>query len=262
MDLQTVPSFLDPEADAPGTPLRVVPLFSGGASGARFCEANDAKYGAAYRFPTAICTDPEAPGIDRLDAPVEVQDIHAFYDEREAPISDRDVRRAYDTMLRDRLDAHDPDLLLLSGYMYVLTEPLLEAYPAINVHPADLRITADGARKYTGLDSVYDAIAAGERETRSSVHFVTAGVDEGPLVVVSPPAPVHEPLVDDVAEGDAVLRSYADAHQVWMKDRCDGPALRAALHLLAEGRVSLTRDRLTVDGEPAAYVMSTPDEHP
>lgn len=255
MDLETVPPVLDPDADG-DTPLTVVPLFSGGASGARYLEDNDPQYGDAYHFPVAVTTDPEAAGIDRLEAPVDILDIHAFYDERNAPITDKDVRRAYDDTLREHLASYDPDLLMLSGYMYLLTEPVLATYPAINVHPADLRLTApDGERRFTGMDAVYDAVAAGETETRSSVHFVTKGVDEGPLLVVSPPAPVHEAMIEDFpADGDR-LRRYVDLHQDWMKDRCDGPALRRALHLLAAGRVALTDAGVTVDRSSDPDVM-------
>lgn len=253
---ESVPDVLGPTGE-PDPPLAVVPLFSGGASAARYCEARDGRFGDAYEFPVAISSDPDAPGIDRLDTPVEVRDIHGFYADRAAEIDDMTVRREYDATLRDHLAEYDPDILLLSGYMYIVTDALLSAYPAVNVHPADLRITDGGSRTYTGIDAVYDAIVAGETETRSSVHFVTEGVDEGPLLVVSPPAPVHRPLVSEVA-GEAV-QSYADAHQTWMKGRCDGPALTAAFHLLADGRVTSTGADLTVDGTPGPHVVDPVD---
>lgn len=257
-DLEDRPAVLDPDQPAPDRPLAVIPLFSGGASGARYCEEHDPRFGEAYRFPVAISSDPEAPGIDRLDTDVAVRDIHGFYADRDADITDMDVRRAYDRGLRELLDRYEPDVLMLSGYMYVVTDPLLRAYHAINVHPADLRITEDGTRKYTGMDAVYDAIVAGEAETRSSVHFLTAGVDAGPLLTVSPPAPVHTAMVDEL--DDEPLRTYADVHQEWMKDRCDGPAFVTALHRLADGRVALAEDGVRVDGTPGPTVMDTPTD--
>lgn len=253
MDTSRRTSFLDPVRSRPDRPLRVVPLFSGGASGARYCEVNDDRYGEAYTFPAAISSNPDAHGIDRLETEVAVHDIEAFYATRDAEITDLAVREDYDEALVDRLATYDPDLVMLSGYMYLVTDVLLRRYPAINVHPADLRITDDGERVYTGMDPVYDAIVAGEAETRSSVHFVTLGVDEGPLITVSNPAPVHRVMVDDL-EGDA-LRTYADLHQAWMKDRCDGPAFVAALHLIADGRVDWADDGMTIDGGSGPHVL-------
>lgn len=256
MHLEPLPSILDPGGEVE-PPLTVIPMFSGGASGARFCETHDDRFGRAYRFPVAISTDADAPGIDRLDAPVEVHDVHDFYERRDADITDLDVRSEYEADLRQRLDPHDPDLLVLSGYMYVVTETLLGTYPIVNVHPADLRITVGGERAYTGMDAVHDAIVAGEGATRSSVHLVTEGVDEGPLLVVSRPAPVHRPMVTEL-DGER-LRTYVDLHQEWMKDRCDGPALCTALHLLADGKVDARGDGLVVDGTRGPQVMRPPD---
>lgn len=253
MARQDVLPVLAASTDGPETPLAVVPLFSGGASGARYCEVNDPRYGEAYEFPAAFSTDADAHGIDRLDAPVETLDIHAFCDERDADIGDMDVRRAYDRQLRDRIAEHDPDIVMLSGYMYIVTDALLGEWPAINVHPADLRIQEDGERKYTGADAVHDAIVGGEEETRSSVHLVTAGVDAGPLITVSPPLPVDQDAVDQL-EGEE-LRAYVDEHQDEMKDACDGPAFVKALHLLADGAVALADGEVRITGEPGPYVM-------
>lgn len=253
MDLESVPAFLDPDEEDSTPPLSVIPLFSGGASGARYCEIHDDRFGEAYEFPVAISSTADAPGINRLDTAVDTTDIHDFYAARDATITDRDVRQEYDAALRNHLTQYNPDLLMLSGYMYLVTDPLITRYPIINVHPADLRITDTDDRTYTGMDAVYDAIVAGEEETRSSVHFVTKDVDGGPLLVVSSPAPVHTPMVTDLE--DEALRTYVDLHQDWMKDRCDGPAFITALHLLATGRVALTADDVTVDGTPDPYVL-------
>lgn len=81
------------------------------------------------------------------------------------------------------------DYIVLAGYMRIVKDPLLSAYPQriINVHPADLRVLkANGTRAYTGANAVRDAILSGEKETRSSVHVVTEEVDAGPILAVGP----------------------------------------------------------------------------
>ncbi len=252
MQVGDIAAVLAPDEE-PERPLQVIPLFSGGASGARYCELNDPRYGEAYEFPVAFTTDADTHGIDRLDAPVEAVDIHDFYAEHGAAMDNMDVRAKYDRHLRDRIAEYDPDLLMLSGYMWILTDNLVGEWPAINVHPADLRVREDGARKYTGADAVHDAVVAGEEETRSSVHLVTEGVDEGPLLVVSPPLPVDREQVSQ-RDGEE-LRQYVDEHQEEMKEECDGPAFVQALHLLADGEVALDGGKAMVAGERGPYLM-------
>ncbi len=241
-------------------PMRVVVFFSGGASGFRYLRDRDPNYGEAYEVVVGFTDDPDAPGIDYLraaDVPVAVRDIRAFYDERGAEVSDRDVRRAFDEGTADRIAAFDPDVVLLSGYMWILTDPVVDAYPVVNVHPADLTITEDGQRVYVGADPVSDAITDGREATRSSVHLVTSDVDAGPLVALSAPCPVHRELVEDLRAvgADAALRDYVDAHQEWMKWAADGPALAAALELLAAGRVERDGSRVLIDGDPGPHEL-------
>ena len=67
------------------------------------------------------------------------------------------------------LRSHEPDLVILAGYLWLLTQPMLSAFEnrIVNVHHADLRLrTASGAVRYPGLRAVRDAILAGEAETR------------------------------------------------------------------------------------------------
>jgi folate-dependent phosphoribosylglycinamide formyltransferase PurN len=246
------------EADRP---LRVVTLFSGGASGVRYLADHDPGYGDAYEVVGALTDDPDAPGVEALKSrgiPVEVHDIEAFYDERNADTSDLDVREAFDAVTAQRIGRFDPDLVLLSGYMRILTDPMVAAHPTLNVHPADLTITDDdGERVYVGHDPVHDAITDGRSETRSSVHFVTPGVDEGPLVVLSKPFPVRREQIATLLKhgSEDALRNYVDAHQEWMKWDGDGPALATALDLVASGGVAFADGEAVVDGEPGPFEL-------
>lgn len=242
-----------------GRPVRVGVLFSGGASGFRYLREHDPNYGTKYDVVCGVSTDPTADGIDRFEAagvPVETRDIRTFYAERGTPTGDLDDREVFDAATRDLLEDYGPDLVLLSGYMWILTGPVIDAYPTINVHPADLRIeSSDGDREYVGYDPVYDAVVAGEPETRSSVHFVTSDVDAGPIAVVSEPFAVHEPLVGGLERYDAEdgIRAYADAHQEWMKWAGDGPAIATAIELIADGRLGRSGSAVTIDGTAGYY---------
>jgi folate-dependent phosphoribosylglycinamide formyltransferase PurN len=239
-------------------PLRVVVFFSGSASGFRYLATNDDRYGDAYRVVGGFTDDPDCSGVDHLEnngVPVVSTDIDAFYADRDAETGDMEVRTAYDERTRELIEGFDADLVVLSGYMWILTDPILEAYPVINVHPADLTIEDDGSRTYVGADPVYDAVVAGESATRSSVHAVTPDVDAGPVVVRSKPFEVHRALVDSLVEfgADDALRDYVDAHQEWMKWAGDGPAIARALQLIAAGRVELDGETALIDGEPGPY---------
>ncbi len=249
-------------ADSEG-PLRVVVLFSGGASGVRYLAENDPNCGDAYEVVGAFTDAPDAPGVEAVrerGVPVETNDIEAFYDERNADTGDMAVRAEFDRETRRRIERFDPDLLVLSGYMRILTDPLVEAYPIVNVHPADLTVTdGSGERVYTGADSVFDAVTAGEPETRSTVHLVTTDVDAGPILVRSPPFEVHRDLVETVETHGAedALREYVDAHQEWMKWAGDGPALARALELVAAGRVEREGPGVLIDGQSGYWDLET-----
>jgi phosphoribosylglycinamide formyltransferase-1 len=85
------------------------------------------------------------------------------------------------------------DTVVLLGYLYLLTRPMLEAFPGriVNLHDSDLTLVdVNGERLYVGLHSTRDAITAGESETRSSVHFVTPKLDSGPVFLLSERYPV------------------------------------------------------------------------
>ena len=240
------------------TKPRVFVFFSGGASGLRYLANEDPNYGEKYEVVGAFTDVPDAPGVEfvhKKGVPLETNDLQEFYAERDAPTTDLDVREEFDAETRDMISSYEPDVILLSGYMRILTSPVVSEYPIVNVHPADLRIEDEGERAYTGFDPVRDAVLAGEEETRSSVHLVTEDVDDGPLLVVSPPFPVEREMVETLREhSQDDLDAYIEAHQEWMKWRGDGPALAKTLELAAEGRLDLNEG--TVDGERDPFVMS------
>ena len=82
-----------------------------------------------------------------------------------------------ETELAQILLAHDVELVVLAGFMRLLKEPLISAFPRriINIHPSLLP-------KFPGLEAWRQALEAGESETGCTVHYVDLGMDTGPVI--------------------------------------------------------------------------------
>jgi phosphoribosylglycinamide formyltransferase-1 len=91
-----------------------------------------------------------------------------------------DSRAAFDDALAAAIDAFEPDLLLLAGFMRVLGEPFVRRYEGrlLNVHPSLLPA-------YPGLHTHRRALEAGNKVVGATVHFVTPELDHGPIVMQS-----------------------------------------------------------------------------
>ncbi len=163
---------------------------------------------------------------------------------------------AFNELLLERIQEFEKqagykiDLIVLGGYMRFVMDPLLSAFSdrMINVHPADLTVLEDKpgkpgekTRKYIGADAVYDAIAAGERMTRSSVIIVDEQEDHGEIICLGPEVTVWDEYLNarDHSEQEICRREYADAHQSFQKARSDWPSLTTALQLISEGRIGI-----------------------
>lgn len=116
-----------------------------------------------------------------------------------------DSREAFDSKLAETIDSYQPDYVILAGFMRILTAEFVEHYAnrLINIHPSLLP-------KFKGLDTHQRAIDAGETEHGASVHFVTAELDDGP-VILQARVPVLE---DDTAESLA-HRVLEQEHQLY-----------------------------------------------
>lgn len=86
-------------------------------------------------------------------------------------------RNEFETSLAAAIDGFEPDLIVLAGFMRVLSADLVGRYPGrmINIHPSLLP-------RYRGLDTHRRALEAGDTEHGASVHFVTAELDGGPII--------------------------------------------------------------------------------
>ena len=213
--------------------------------------------GASYEIVgcvTSESTFDEAVRVERRGVPVQPHPIGESYAAHgAADCRDMTLRAAYDTETLALVEPWLPDVLVLDGYLRLLTAPLLRRFRdrVVNLHFSDLTLrTCTGAPRHPGIRAVRDALAAGCAETRATVHLVTAEVDAGPPIVRSWPFPVS-PLVEDVRtrSGDAAFKAYAFAHEQWMMRTAAGPLIAAALRLIATGAVNL--DALAEGGADA-----------
>jgi phosphoribosylglycinamide formyltransferase 1 len=90
-------------------------------------------------------------------------------------------REERDLVMATWLEEHDVDLVVLAGYMHLLTKPFLSRFPGriVNVHPSLLPA-------FPGAHAIEDALAAGVETTGVTVHLVDEGLDTGPILVQEP----------------------------------------------------------------------------
>jgi phosphoribosylglycinamide formyltransferase 1 len=117
-----------------------------------------------------ISNRPDAAGLEYASSqsiPTKIIDHKAFAD-----------RDSFDRALAQQIDEFKPDYVILAGFMRILTAEFVEHYQnkLINIHPSLLP-------KFKGLDTHQRAIDAGEKEHGASVHFVTAELDDGPVIM-------------------------------------------------------------------------------
>jgi phosphoribosylglycinamide formyltransferase-1 len=84
-------------------------------------------------------------------------------------------RREWDRELETLIAALRPDLVISAGFMRILSQRITERFRIINSHPALLPA-------FPGAHAVRDALAAGATETGTTIHWVDAGVDTGPII--------------------------------------------------------------------------------
>ena len=235
-------------------PLRVVVLSTARAPGLAELLA-DPERGRVFELVGCLASDPawrDHAAVVGAGVPVAVHDLAAFCARRGVPRRDLAARAVYDAQAVDLLRPWRAELIVLCGSLNIVTAPLLERYAGriVNLHDADLTlVAADGRPRYRGLHATRDAVAAGEPETRSTVHLVTAELDGGPLLLRSARFPVH-PLVADARRWGAtdIVRAYAYAQREWMLRAAWGPLLRETVRLFATGAVRALGGRAVIGG--------------
>ena len=133
------------------------------------------------------------------------------------PVGDFKDRDEHDLALVTRLCEAEPDLVVLAGYMRIVSSAVLKAFPwrVINLHPALLPM-------FPGTHSISDAVRYGVKVTGVTVHFVDPGVDTGPVIA-------QEAV--RVEDGDTPETLAARIHEV------EHRLLPATIRLIAAGRV-------------------------
>lgn len=138
-----------------------------------------------------------------------------------------DGREAYDASLVKLLAEHDVELVILAGFMRILTPVIIDAFPnrIMNIHPALLPA-------FPGLDAQKQALDYGVKVSGCTVHFVDAGCDTGPIIIQA---------VVPVEEGDTVeslsQRIHTEEHRIYPE----------AIKLYAEGRLKVEGRRVIIE---------------
>lgn len=169
-----------------------------------------------------ISNNPDAGGLQRAEnAGIATRCI----DHRNYP-----SREVFDASLVHELSAHSVDLVVLAGFMRILTPVLIEPFLGrlLNIHPSLLP-------KYPGLKTHQRALNAGDAEAGATVHFVTQELDGGPPVLQAR-VPI---LPGDTAAGLAV-RVAAQEHVIYP----------LAARWFVQGRLVLTGEGAMLDGRP------------
>ncbi len=161
---------------------RIVVLISGSGSNLQSLIDATERGDIDGRIVAVISNRPNVKGLERAAAsniPAITID-HTTYPDR----------ASFDQALAAKIDEYAPDLVVLAGFMRILTDEFVAHYSGrmLNIHPSRLP-------KYQGLHTHQRALDAGDAEHGASVHFVTAELDGGPVVLQSrlPIRPDHSP---------------------------------------------------------------------
>lgn len=144
--------------------------------------------------------------------------------------TDYETREDYDRALRFLIDEEKPRLVVLAGFMRILSEGFVDHYldKLINIHPSLLP-------KYRGLNTHQRAIEAGDKEHGATVHFVTPELDSGPLIVQA-----KVPVMPDDSRETLKARVLEKEHIIYP----------LVIRWIAESRLKVTNHQLTFDSRP------------
>lgn len=137
-------------------------------------------------------------------------------------------RDEYDTLLVKELQKHNVDLIVLAGFMRIITPTLLKAFPnrIMNIHPALLP-------SFPGLHVQQAALEHGAKFSGCTVHFVDEGMDTGPIIVQA-----AVPILDNDTEDSLSERILKQEHKIYSR----------AIQLYAEGKLKIEGRRVIVTG--------------
>lgn len=175
----------------------IVILISGrGSNMEAVVRALDAE-GWPARIAAVISNKPEAGGLafaQARDIPTAVVPSKSFA-----------TRAEFDAKLQETIDVFEPDLVVLAGFMRILTAPFVEHYAGrmLNIHPSLLPL-------FPGLHTHQQALDAGCVEHGATVHFVTAELDHGPAVLQA-----RIPVLPGDTEATLATRLLVEEHKLY-----------------------------------------------
>lgn len=217
------------------TPLRIAVLASGRGSNLQAIIDGIEAGQVPAQLVAVISNKQDAVALERARKHA-VQDI--FIDPK--PFAGRpDSREAYDRALLDVLGKLDVELVLLAGYMKIVTAVLVNAFTnrMMNIHPSLLP-------SFPGLDVQRKAIEWGCKLAGCTVHFVTEGVDEGPIIIQA-----AVPVFDRDTPEILAARILEQEHKIYPR----------AVQLFAEGRLKVEGRRVLIeDGKPVSERLISP----
>jgi len=173
-------------------------------------------------IPLVVSNRPAAAGIQLArNAGLEV----AVVDHRDFP-----DRGEFEIALWRQIDSADPDLIVLAGFMRILSAAFVHRYQGrmVNIHPSLLP-------RYTGLDTHQRVLEAGDEETGASIHFVTPELDSGPVI-----SQVRLAVEADDTPDTLAARLLPLEHQLML----------ASLELFTNHSVQLRDDQVYIDETP------------
>lgn len=148
-----------------------------------------------------------------------------------AVVSHRDYadRESFDAALAQVIDRYQPDVIVLAGFMRILTDGFVQRYMGrmVNIHPSLLPA-------YTGVDTHARALQDGVKIHGCSVHFVTPALDGGPIIIQA-----AVPVLSDDTPQTLSARVLHEEHRIFpqaVRWLC-----RNQVRLEADGRISLDR---------------------
>ncbi len=196
-------------------PIPVVVLISGSGSNLQALIDGQENGSLPIRICAVISNRPDAKGLDRAERHgIEAHVInHKNFDSRDA----------FDEQLRQLIDGYEPALVVLAGFMRILTPGFTQHYSGrmLNIHPSLLP-------KYQGLHTHKRALEAGDRVHGVTVHFVTDELDGGPAIIQARvpvlPGDDEQTLSLRVLEQEHIIypqavRWFAEGRLVWREGK-------------------------------------------
>lgn len=200
--------------------MRIVVLISGGGSNLQSLLDACSQGLISGEIVGVVSNRPHVKGLERATnygIPSQVLD-HQIFDSREA----------FDRKLCQVIDSYEPDLVVLAGFMRILTPDFVNHYLGrlLNIHPSLLP-------KYPGLHTHKKALEAGDQWHGATVHFVTAELDGGPAIIQA-----KVPVQADDTEATLANRVLAQEHLIYPR----------AVQWFASGALRLVNDKSELNG--------------